>query len=469
MSSASLLAFLNRLDAEMQRDSEEYRTAVGNRKKTTLTHKNHKIRKAIQLILQLNNDEVKNKKGKVVKGSDNASISASALNKQISALTDSLRTLFISYAQGRDDVQYYKLRAGFSLVLEARGNKDGTFRSNYVAIQKQYADTLNAWYTSFLESIKRPEGLKRLSGNGKEVRTIKSGGAAFNLTHEEGSNVLHQMNDAVYGALEATYGEGSSIANIDSELKKHLDTKDYKTLLQITKNGKLGEVNVSISSALLNAQQGAGKLEQGFIDRLNKTLKDAIEKLDVPNLTGSDSLTGSHRKKLVKEMVKPFLNKKGIKVKHEDFKIKENTSPVEVTKTSKAAIVAMGAGRLSKKKQVRRASKRKPRAPRMALKNILGVLNAKLPEQVAKNMGSPRLENQTGRFAQSVRAIEVNQTSQGFPSIGYTYKRNPYGVYESTSGSRFAEADRDPRTLIDTSIREIVAQFGLGRLYTRRL
>ena len=50
-----------------------------------------------------------------------------------------------------------------------------------------------------------------------------------------------------------------------------------------------------------------------------------------------------------------------------------------------------------------------------------------------------------------------------------TYAKEPYQVYETTSGSRFADAFRDPRPLIDQSIREIVAQFGLGRLYTRRV
>ena len=105
----------------------------------------------------------------------------------------------------------------------------------------------------------------------------------------------------------------------------------------------------------------------------------------------------------------------------------------------------------------------------MGIKNILGVINAKLPETVAGNMGAPKLESRTGRFAQSVRATDVTETAQRFKSIGYTYAKNPYQVYESGSGTRFSSIDRDPRTLIDMSIREIVASFGLGRLYTRRL
>ena len=84
-------------------------------------------------------------------------------------------------------------------------------------------------------------------------------------------------------------------------------------------------------------------------------------------------------------------------------------------------------------------------------------------------MGSPRLNFQTGRFAGSVRVTDISMTAKGHPSIGYTYQRNPYEVFESSSGTRFSSVARDPRRLIDTSIREIAAQQAVGRLFTRRL
>ena len=87
---------------------------------------------------------------------------------------------------------------------------------------------------------------------------------------------------------------------------------------------------------------------------------------------------------------------------------------------------------------------------------------------MADNMGPPRLENRTGRFAQSVRATDIVRTPKGFPSIGYTYQRNPYGVFESTSGASRASIERDPRHLIDKSIIQIVIGLGIGRIFTRR-
>ena len=38
-------------------------------------------------------------------------------------------------------------------------------------------------------------------------------------------------------------------------------------------------------------------------------------------------------------------------------------------------------------------------------------------------MGAPGLENQTGRFARSVRITDVAETTGGFPSFGYTYQK----------------------------------------------
>ena len=146
------------------------------------------------------------------------------------------------------------------------------------------------------------------------------------------------------------------------------------------------------------------------------------------------------------------------------YKTKGRTKPDKVS--------TLGGGTLSlrqaKKVAMPTGKSEKPQRSGVNITAIMGILNQKLPQQVAGNMGSPRLENVTGRFAQSVRVTDIMQTPQGFPSIGYTYAKDPYQVYESTSGTRFSDITRDPRPLIDTSIRELVAQFGLGRLYTRR-
>ena len=82
-------------------------------------------------------------------------------------------------------------------------------------------------------------------------------------------------------------------------------------------------------------------------------------------------------------------------------------------------------------------------------------------------MDAPALENRTGRFASSVRAMNVVTTPKGFQSVGYTYDKSPYQTFEM--GYAQGSPERDPRKLIDKSIREIAAEYALGKLYTRRM
>jgi hypothetical protein len=102
--------------------------------------------------------------------------------------------------------------------------------------------------------------------------------------------------------------------------------------------------------------------------------------------------------------------------------------------------------------------------------SVMAMINQKLPQTVEKNMRSPRLENRSGRFARSVRLTDVSTTRQGFPSFGYTYEKDPYQVFEMGRGKRpWSTPERDPRIVIDASIREIAAEMAIGRFYTRRV
>ena len=128
--------------------------------------------------------------------------------------------------------------------------------------------------------------------------------------------------------------------------------------------------------------------------------------------------------------------------------------------------MAFGAG--SRARRVKR-DRKVTEGPSSSPLRLIAEFNRQLPTVVRKNMGSPRLNNRTGRFADSVKVTEIAQTSKGFPSMGYTYQRNPYQVFEEGSKGNWSNGDRDPRDLIDKSIREIAAQFAIGRFYTRRV
>ena len=85
-------------------------------------------------------------------------------------------------------------------------------------------------------------------------------------------------------------------------------------------------------------------------------------------------------------------------------------------------------------------------------------------------MVSPRLQLQTGALAQSARIVDIQQTAQGFPSIGYTYRKNPYQIFEQGAGKPpWSTEQRDPRKVIESSIREVAAELLQGRFFTRRI
>lgn len=104
------------------------------------------------------------------------------------------------------------------------------------------------------------------------------------------------------------------------------------------------------------------------------------------------------------------------------------------------------------------------------LKTLIPLINKVLPQTIIGNMGFPALENRTGRFARSAQVVDITRTAKGYPSIAYTYQRNPYQVFEYPGGDpNRATTDRDPRKIIDQSIREIATGLMRSRFYTRRV
>lgn len=101
--------------------------------------------------------------------------------------------------------------------------------------------------------------------------------------------------------------------------------------------------------------------------------------------------------------------------------------------------------------------------------SLLPIINAKLSPRVLSNMGKPGLVNRTGTLANSAKVVSLEQTREGFPSFAFDYDRDPYDVFDRTKGrSPWNTPERDPRTLVDKSLREIVREMAIGRFYTRR-
>ena len=244
----------------------------------------------------------------------------------------------------------------------------------------------------------------------------------------------------------------SFLEKLDRELmgsSKAYITEDLGIELGFVRDDKTDTHTIYAQSRVDN-QQG-GMRSEGEKAKFRKQLKKAIERLEnstpIKGLKGSDSIEELKVKQATYLVMEKFKKKKNIK-----------TSKTVKPKLTKRKGVITPKKKKSKKKGVAGTPLQ-----------LIGLINKELPRTVQENMGVPRLVNRTGRFARSVRVTDIVQTPQGFPSIGYTYDREPYGVFEDGGGAApWANGHRDPRKLINRSIREIAAQFAIGRFYTRR-
>lgn len=168
------------------------------------------------------------------------------------------------------------------------------------------------------------------------------------------------------------------------------------------------------------------------------------------------------RYKLNKLLTKPLrnINKKGKFEKQN--KGKGITNRGKKRSQQRVPVATAAIGRATK---ARSALATKAQTNPMALRNLI---NSMLPQVVAMKMHSPRLRYRTGRFANSARVTQVMQGPKGGLQADYTYMKNPYETFEP--GGKMGSTQRDPRSIIGQSIREIVSQQMAGKfIKTRRV
>ena len=242
-----------------------------------------------------------------------------------------------------------------------------------------------------------------------------------------------------------------------------MNISEVAAIWSLVKVDSKGEIDVSLESSSKNRSKGAKFAKRDKV-HLQGLIADALLKLEAEDLKGSDSLVGRKKKEVRKKVLTPFKKVKNAKVVE-----KETTKFVESKAASKLAVSRKVKEARGKRAVAAKAKRIKKRSAAMQPLQLIGLINKALPDTVRKNMRSPALVNRTGRFAESVQVTDIVKTPKGFPSIGYTYQRNPYQVFEEGSSGNWANGNRDPRDLIDKSIREIAAQFAIGRFYTRRV
>lgn len=195
---------------------------------------------------------------------------------------------------------------------------------------------------------------------------------------------------------------------------------------------------------------------------LEQAIVAFIEKTKIEKRPGSKSIEETNEDVAEFNIVKELTKAKNIKAKNPKPKVRKKQKVKTVQKNIKTKSTA------PTKKAPKRAKTNVPTSTNIL--SLAALINEKLPETIRKNMKPPALENRTGRFSNSVKIVEATYTAQGYPSFGYTYQKDPYQVFEPSLGnSAWSSQERDPKRLIDRSIREVAAQIMAGRFFTRRI
>ena len=300
----------------------------------------------------------------------------------------------------------------------------------------------------------------------KKYDSTKQGKGFLDIGHNDGSSVSAQRLASVTNTINRFAVTTGSGGKADAALTQAIKEAFASLEWSIEKNDDgppIDIVSVKFQSKKFNRNN------KDEVLHLNKTITRMVESIGVEfaEVEGSDSSISKRQKMILKQFESTLKGKKGVKLTGFDTAIVASHKGLigKKPKSGKASTSSSLGSKGSKTTRRKKAANKGVSSSPLAM---IVMLNKKLPDTVRKNMTSPRLVNRTGRFAQSVKVTDIMVTPQGFPSIGYTYQRDPYQVFEDGSSGNWSNEYRDPRKLIDKSIRELAATTATGRFYTRR-
>lgn len=450
MSKQALQKTLRYVQSRMQQSSQAYRDLISDKKVHSITVSQQKIKTQVKQEML--------SRGGYRAGELPQSI-IDIIDKEVPKMCKGMYQDFKNFNSKAKRVEVTNLRGNaqrFTFTIGAKPNKEANVFNQFRAVKQTHQRPLLRKLNAQIRKLNKGRN------ETNQIRRIRS--SFLDIGHQEGSAVSTQRKQEVEKALFdwSTNNKNPIVSKFIKQLKD-------ETSFKITK--KAGDpvdlISVELESKYLNRQRGGGE-EKALSTELNEDLKKVIQNInafDWANQQGSDSKIQRVEKIIKNPFAQVAQRNKNVKTTFKKESIKIGTSST----TTKKRSTKVTAG--SKFKDTTPAATSAfDRKNRRSMFSIMALINKKLPNVLEKNMNYPRLENRSGRFLKSVRLTDVSQTRQGFMSFGYTYERDPYQVFEVGIGKApWATTDRDPRKLIDASIREIAAELALGRFYTRRL
>lgn len=293
----------------------------------------------------------------------------------------------------------------------------------------------------------------------------------LHLGHLDGFAVVERKAERIISTLKERFPNieiGRAVLTKSTSSRKVSSAKSFNA-------GIFGEfsldleVDVTLVSDEFAGANIAKEYEQTLISRISKSF---LARKNWSKVKGSLSMEEAALEdgiELVIDTINNSFPKKNLKSsgknKKSDRKPTKVKAPIKVTINKTTTT-----GEQDKFPSSKKSGRRKVQPEQLPnWYSLLGIINRKLPEQVAKNMHAPRLVYRTGTFANSAQVVNVETTKDGYPSIIFDYQRNPYDVFDKSKGSPpWNTPARDPRALVDKSVREIVQEMAIGRFYTRR-
>lgn len=236
--------------------------------------------------------------------------------------------------------------------------------------------------------------------------------------------------------------------------------KGHQKVFEITGSvspDAMNPITGKVASSTINQQEGATIIKERV-----KTFREAVDAAIKDTKWDEQQASDSYRDYVLKTLNNAAV-KAGASGKIQKIDTASNKSKAGKQKKTTVTV------REKRVKPTLGIKKGGIKQPLLNLSAIAAYINSRLPEQIRSNMGPQNLVNRTGRFSESAKIVDARLTEQGFPSLGYTYQRSPYDVFDPVLGRKpWNTPARNPRPLIETSIREIAQDMAIGRFYLRR-
>lgn len=297
-----------------------------------------------------------------------------------------------------------------------------------------------------LKRVREDAGLRRVSNIVKNTfRNIGTKNIAFDLSHMEGSTIADQFASEVLAKYES-----AGFAPQDPAAYEKLKT----SIRYNPASKKVAEVEVEDTFWYLNQSTTEEAYVKSLLERaVGNWAKDNIEGFAQGKILYNVRQIALKAKKSGAKVTNiPVEQKASSKTSTKTIKYKKPRAPTYSVEKFTSKIEILG-----------RDSASTSRTQQWSL--LIPQINRLLTNKVREHMVAPRLVNRTGRFASSVEVQSVTSTREGYPVFNATYDNEPYGVFARGSFNGWNTPERDPKALIEVSIRSIMRTLAKGRFY----